>query len=78
MHTASFRLPERHHERLEAASRERGVFRSELMRRCVEFYIAENPDAIEAFTDASARSRGGAPDEQPRGMSGVYDPTEGV
>jgi hypothetical protein len=58
------------------------------MRRAVRFYISENPDRIQAFTGASARSRGGGSDDQRSGqegadepeadMSGVYDPTEGM
>lgn len=88
MHTRSCRLPERLDDRVEAATRERGVFQSELIRRSIEFYISENPDGIQAFAEGSARSRGGTPDDQRSGqegadepeadMSGVYDPTEGM
>lgn len=76
MHTRSCRLPERLDDRVEAATRERGVFQSELIRRSIEFYISENPDGIQAFAEGSARSRGGAPDDQRPDMSGAYDPTE--
>lgn len=78
MYSTSCRLPESLNDRLKAAARERGVFRSELMRHAVEFYISENPDGIQAFTEGSARSRGGTPDDQGPDMSGVYDPTEGM
>jgi len=76
MHTRSCRLPERLDDRVEAATRERGVFQSELIRRSIEFYISENPDGIQAFAEGSARSRGGTPDDQRPDMSGAYDPTE--
>jgi len=48
------RLPGRLSELLDEAAEERGVFRSEVTRRALRYYVGVNPDGLEAFAGASA------------------------
>jgi hypothetical protein len=50
------RLPAALDERLTKASEERGLFRSELTRRALRYYMAMNPDEFDAFSGVSAPS----------------------
>ena len=51
---AQCRLPSRLNGLLEEAAEERGVFRSEVTRRALRYYVGVNPDEIEAFSGVSA------------------------
>jgi len=51
---AQCRLPNRLNGLLEEAADERGVFRSEVTRRALRYYVGVNPDEIEAFNGVSA------------------------
>jgi len=48
------RLPGRLSELLDEAAEERGVFRSEVTRRALRYYVGVNPDGLEAFAGISA------------------------
>lgn len=43
------RVPESVSECIEEASKSAGVFRSEVIRRALRFYINENPDDLDVF-----------------------------
>lgn len=47
--TVSSRIPETLNTSLEAAAASKGVFRSEIIRRALRYYIEQNPDEIDAF-----------------------------
>lgn len=51
---AQCRLPDRLNELLEEAAEERGVFRSEVTRRALRYYVGVNPDGIEVLRGVSA------------------------
>ena len=52
--TVSSRIPESLNESLEIASQSRGVFRSEIIRRAIRYYIEENPDDLQVLRDSAA------------------------
>jgi len=62
MSTTTCRLPDQLAKRLERAADERGVFQSEIHRRAIRYYVAENPDRIEEFTEVFSPTRQGTPD----------------
>jgi len=74
------RLPDRLSELLDEAATERDVFRSELTRRALRYYIGVNPDGIGAFDGMSVPGIRGsdAPDtadsRQPGGEIGPRAP----
>jgi hypothetical protein len=73
------RLPGRLNELLEEAAEERGVFRSEVTRRALRYYVGVNPDGIEAFGGVSATGIRGIDRSNTVGSEGVTEsPTETV
>lgn len=48
------RLPGRLSELLDEAAEERGLFRSEVTRRALRYYVGVNPDGLDAFAGVSA------------------------
>ena len=65
------RLPGRLNELLEEAAEERGVFRSEVTRRALRYYVGVNPDGIEAFGGVSATGIRGIDRSNTVGSEGV-------
>lgn len=57
MSTTTCRLPDPLAKRLETAAEERGAFQSEIVRRAIRYYVAENPDEIRAFTGVFSPTR---------------------
>ena len=88
MQTISCRFPDPLIDRLEAAGDEECEFQSEVIREALVFYMAENPDSIQAFREVSHKSRRRSPepveqaevdveeaDLEADEAAGVYDPT---
>lgn len=78
--TVSARIPKKLGLSLEKASESEGAFRSELIRRALWYYVAQNPDGIREFGKAreqegssESRSGSGAPDA---GVNRIYSSME--
>ena len=69
------RLPGRLNELLEEAAEERGVFRSEVTRRALRYYVGVNPDGIEAFGGVSATGVRGIDRSNTVGSEGMTEST---
>ena len=88
MQTISCRVPEPLIDRLDAAGEEECDFQSSIIRDALVFYMAENPDSIQAFREMSHKGRRRSePVEQAEvdleqadleadETAGIYDPTE--
>jgi metal-responsive CopG/Arc/MetJ family transcriptional regulator len=87
--TISCRFPDPLIDRLDAAGEEECEFQSEIIREALVFYMAENPDSIQAFRGVTHKSRRQSPepveqaevdleqaDLEADETAGIYDPTE--
>lgn len=70
------RVPDGLGERIDEAADEQMNFRSEVVRRAIKWYIAENPDDITAFSRTGRTSRAGHEEAEVDVESGIYDPAE--
>lgn len=80
MSQVTCRVPPVVDDSIESAADEVGLFQSDLLKRALLHYIAENPDELGAFSgDELAKGiellRGGRVAGR-SGRSGTYDPTE--
>lgn len=86
MKTVSCKIPRSMGAKLEAATAERDVFRSELLRAAIRYYVAANPDGYTSFEKESGGHVRGEKESnsthrqrESESLSdrGLYDPMEG-
>lgn len=74
MGQASCRIPDRLDTALQNAADEVGLFRSDVIRRALIYYIRTNPHDLEAFSKRSSKASQNS--EASQTLGGTYDPTQ--
>lgn len=76
MAQATCRVPDRLNDAIDRAAEESGLFRSEIIRRALIWYLKENPDNLGVLEAAPQAGRSEAGENEP--SSRPYDPTRDV
>ena len=77
--TVSARIPQSLNEALVAASQSEHIFRSEIIRRALRYYLSQNPDnlALDGKESGTHDGTDSSKNQQPDlGDTAVYDPIE--